>query len=154
MLPKGLRPVWTLCAAALMALCGLKTADAKPLPLTVGGQLGYRSVHELRLLGHVQWSLTDTLGLRATGGPSLLTGPIRGTVAAGPVASFDVYTWVPSLYLLGGISAQEVRPLVQMGVEVKRYVSMRTGVTLGLAGEWIGRSDFGIFVALGVAYSR
>ena len=150
---KRLGPMGVLSFIALTVLGSLQTADAKPLPLTVGGQLGYRSVHELRLLGHVQWAWTDTFSLRVAGGPRLLAGPIKGTVAAGPVASFDVYTWVPSLYLLGGISAQDVRPLVQWGVEAKRYLSMHTGMTLGVAGEWIGKSDFGAFVSLGVAYT-
>jgi hypothetical protein len=142
-----------LSLVALTVLGGLQTAGAKPLPLTVGGQLGYRSVHELRLMGQVQWACTDTFSLRVIGGPRLLAGPVKGTVAAGPVASFDVYTWVPSLYLLGGISAQDVRPLVQMGAEVKRYLSMHTGMTMGVAGEWIGKSDFGVFVSLGASYT-
>ena len=71
----------------------------------------------------------------------------------GPALTFDVYTWVPSLYLLGGISARDVRPLVQLGAELKRYVSLHTAMTLNVAGEWMGERDFGVFVSLGAVYT-
>lgn len=50
--------------------------------------------------------------------------------------SFDVHTWVPRIYIVAGLDAVPVAPLVQMGARVKRFVSLHTGRISGVAMGW------------------
>lgn len=145
-----------IIAAWLAAVCltfDAPVAYSKPIPLTLGAQATYRTIHEFRLSGYAQWAINDAVALRVQGGPALLAGRAAATALGGPVLSLDVLTWVPSIYVMGGVRGPSIRPLVQVGAELKRYVSLHTGVSLGLCGEWAGTGRFGGAVAVGGAWS-
>lgn len=142
-------------AAVLAGLLGssMDQAQAARLPLAVGAQLGYRTLHELRIIGEAQWALTDVLALRVRGGPGFLQGPVRGTALVGPVVGLDVLTWVPSLYVLAGVAGPHWRSAVQLGVEAQRYVSMRQALVVGVNVELQGRHDVAALMTLGGRFS-
>jgi hypothetical protein len=137
---------------AVAYVVGVPEAQAARPPTALGGMLAYRSKDELRVLGRVQLGLTDMVGLMLTVGPTVLPGTPRATALLGPVLSFDALTWVPRIYVAGGLTAgRAVAPLAQLGVELQRFVSLHSALTLGVAGEWSGRRSLGVQVSLGAA---
>lgn len=141
--------------AAVAAACILLVADpcaAARSPTVLSGMVAYRTPHEVRLLGRAQVGFTQMLGGMLTLGPTLYPGAPRGTITLGPVLSLDVYTWVPRLYAVAGLELTPVTPLVQVGAEVQRFVSMHMGLTGGIAAEWSRRTGLGALITLGIAW--
>lgn len=146
--PQSLCSAWVLMALML----GANPCKAKPPPLALAAHVGYRSAHQLRLVGEVQWALTDILALTLRAGPGFLMGPVNGTFMAGAVARLDALTWVPGVFVLGGMAAPHVRPTVQVGLELKRYVSLHTAWVGQIAAEWAGANNFAAVALFGASY--
>lgn len=144
---------WGLVALVLLgsATFAPRVAAARP-PTALAGLVAYRTPKELRLLARAQFGLTQMVGLMLTGGPTVLPGAVGGTATLGPVLSLDVYTWVPRIYLVAGIDAGPVAPLVQVGAEVQRFISLRKGLVGGVAAEWSRFDHFGLVATLGLAW--
>lgn len=150
--------LWKWPLTVSFAVCVALGSSARPAraqapPLTFTAQAGYRSPHAWLLLGEVDWLISDTLALRARGGPALLAGPVTGIALAGVVARLDVLTWVPALFVLAGIEGPKPQPVVQLGAELMRYVSMHSGVVGSASVELGQHGRVAALITLGGRYS-
>lgn len=164
-----------LLAAAALLLLGSATARADAGDRAVGFRTEGLWLHtqdtELntgawRVTALVEEGLSDWLAARLEAGiqlagevvapgaagaePSLFSG--LGTL--GVVAAFDVLTWVPEVYLGGGLLVGDTwRARLVSRLGVKRYISLHTALLIQLVGEWVPDQAFYTGAAFGMTWS-
>ena len=92
----------------------------------------------------VQEGISDWLSLRVGAGANFSETDAEAIGSFGLVAAFDVFAWVPELYLgVGGaVGDPGIRARVCARFAMRTYLSFDWSLTFGIGGEWTPDDDW------------
>ncbi len=153
----GVEPRWRSVAriAALVALTLIVAPSAaradwgdRSVAIEAAGSYPWGG----RAMLFVQEGIGDWLSVRVGAGANFNETAAEAIGSFGLVAAFDVFAWVPELYLgVGGaVGDPGIRARLCARVAMRTYLSFDWSLTFGVGGEWTPDDDWLALAGVGV----
>lgn len=139
-------------AAGLLILFFTRTTAAAPLRAGVHVTGGYAEGAAAKVTGQLDFGINDSWSWRFDAGAAYTEFRSGAQILAGPVFAVDAFTYVPRLALLAGADIPTGKSRLQGGLELARYFSLHTGVSMGAYATWRPGAQVGALLAVGLEW--